>query len=1116
MAGRKFNIGRQNEQVLNQEWHELFMALKYLNDARYFDDSGSGKTNQERQEEIPNRALRFKPTKEIDVLEAYNPGLKNWEPLFKRFYHPANTNKLIINENDIVDYQLALDPETGVLNYYNPNVMSWVPVGARIATNSNGIHSGLSFQFLSPLEESKKYPGLYQVPNQEIQKGRLFSNNNNKNYIFSHPTENNYEADSDIGITINTDKIQGDYHWIHLDSSKLQNTQKRLIKIDKNKDSVYYGYINVSQMNTEFYGFSLERDKEGNITDGDPRGYLLVKERTKNGQDGDYVSYESGIMLSEDVINKYDYIYTITHMFSEAPITVGSTITNSRTISGPSSYYVGMIDGDMSLFVDGLALESKYTVDQKEQTIYTYIKQDGTIQFSSDREGEILNDMQMSVLIFPNRTDDYTFAIDDESNETYGALAEYDEANHTMKLKINEDISKYATPVLFYNGLSLLTTDLTVVEDIVIEMEGKDTFITVNNFELAEGELYTFYIADIGESFTCTGTTKDGIIKNDNIKAEADYIVIVNGLLMTPTNGDIAVNDKQIKLNRVHDIDDEAILTYSIFEIDQSNESKINLAFDGDVASYSVRIDDSGLESVYDNCNNAIAYLGNAILLDRDAFKCSPNSIENYYKNGQIIHELDEFDNEVYYICKSTGEKELLDPFEAKIIDNMTGYYVGKGSINLLLTQDQIENKDYFNENPVLTFYAYTYCNQIDEALIVGNKNDVAVEIGTGKYPYQGKASRFDVWLTGNNSLSTYYNGLMIENEEINIEDGTTREFEVMLPKLNISEDKLEILEWIYERFIEVVSPSDLLTDEAYKDILQETIKEGLILRDVYMTHSLVVSALELIRHIKDELRNETITYVIEEIEGYETIAAYRDFINLETYSHEDNSQVNKSAKDSIIVDFALAPAIINVYHNGVLMDDAYYHKFDNNKIMFEEDICGLQQLPDIETMKQCLNNKYLSKEFKESIITDYENSPKKILRVVDENGLYYIPTNSRDTVLVEKRTDMNMKSITFDVEISSYGTLDFTEDYYDLPRSLGNTMDHIKIYINGVLYKGEYELVNRYGSRGIHLLSNEELKIDPLYEYFNMYPSEWERCKHLFGTEKYERKIDKITFEWR
>ena len=65
MAGRKFNIGRQNEQVLNQEWHELFMALKYLNDARYFDDSGSGITNQERQEEIkiyspPIENIRFK------------------------------------------------------------------------------------------------------------------------------------------------------------------------------------------------------------------------------------------------------------------------------------------------------------------------------------------------------------------------------------------------------------------------------------------------------------------------------------------------------------------------------------------------------------------------------------------------------------------------------------------------------------------------------------------------------------------------------------------------------------------------------------------------------------------------------------------------------------------------------------------------------------------------------------------------------------------------------------------------------------------------------------------------------------------------------------------------
>ena len=32
---RKFNIGRQDEQLLNEEWHGLYSSLKYLNYDRY-------------------------------------------------------------------------------------------------------------------------------------------------------------------------------------------------------------------------------------------------------------------------------------------------------------------------------------------------------------------------------------------------------------------------------------------------------------------------------------------------------------------------------------------------------------------------------------------------------------------------------------------------------------------------------------------------------------------------------------------------------------------------------------------------------------------------------------------------------------------------------------------------------------------------------------------------------------------------------------------------------------------------------------------------------------------------------------------------------------------------
>lgn len=1117
MAGRKFNMGRQNEQVLNKEWHDLFMALKYLNNERYH----NAETVQERQEQIPKRALRFQPDTLLDVIEVFEG--EGWSPLFKGFYHPANTNQKLIEEGAAASYQLGVDPNTGVLSYMNPDIKTWMPVKAQTIASTVNVFSGLSFQFLSPLEASKTNPNVYPVP--LTTKGRLFTSGqipgitDEEHFMFCSPFGTEYDEDSDITIHLDKSKISDHVHWIHLDTSRLHNIQKRFIKIDKDPESVNYGYIGVATLNTEYYGFRMVKDKDTQHIYGDPRGFLLVKERTKGQDNGDYVVYNNGIKLTEDAINKYDYIYTITYSFIDYPTTLGRTIQNAIPVSGPCSYYVGMFDGFPSLFVDGLALESKYSypVDKgsAESIIYEYDKSDGNIKFSVDDEGNIMNDMQMTVLLFPERTDDYTFGIDDEDNSVFGSALEYNKTEQTVTVIINEALTNYEKPMLFCNGLSMMSNGLIATQDIDWVLDGNKTRITIKNFDLAEGELYTFYVADVETSFVTTGRCVDGVIEHSAISSDEEYIVIVNGLLMTPTNGDIAVDDGRIRINSVYDITHKEQLEFSVFRIDNSDESALNLVFDGDVASYSVRIDDGGTESVYNDCSNAVVYLGNAILLDRDGFRGASNSAENYYKPGQITFDTDDFGNEIYYIHKATGDKELLEGMDKRVIEEIVGFYVGKGSINVLLSEDQIN--EFWPSSPLLTYFAHTYCNQLDEPLVVGSNNNVQVQIGQGDFVYRGKASRFDVWLTGNNSLSTYYNGLMIANKEVEIDDGTTRTYEVTLPKLNIPDDKVEILQAIYEAFKEVENPEDLLTDDKYADVLEKvSISPGKPLKDVFMTLSLLVSALQLARYIYDELNNESIQYVIEHIEGQEIIAAYRDYIDLETNANTDHGQIYPLTKETIQADFLLAPAIVNVYLNGVLLEPSEYHKFDDDKIMFESNICGLHQLPETDVMAKCLFNEYLSDNFKESIIKDYENYPKRIIRLPEENDLYYIPTSSRDTVLVEKRNDLSLKSVTFDVLTSSYGTLEFSEDYYDIPRSLTNTIDHVKIYINGVLYKGEYELVTRHGVRGIRLLENNALKIDPLYEHFSMFPEDWTEHKHLFGTEKYERKIDKITFEWR
>jgi hypothetical protein len=194
-----------------------------------------------------------------------------------------------------------------------------------------------------------------------------------------------------------------------------------------------------------------------------------------------------------------------------------------------------------------------------------------------------------------------------------------------------------------------------------------------------------------------------------------------------------------------------------------------------------------------------------------------------------------------------------------------------------------------------------------------------------------------------------------------------------------------------------------------------------------------------------------------------------------------------------------------------VLLDPVDYVKFNKNKITFNVDVCGLQKLPKDREMMECLPE-YLT-EYDVNYIKNCYGSSDYIIRIIEDKP-YYIPSSSKDIILVEKRSDTTIKQASFDIEVTSYGSLSFTEDYYDLPDSLFNTKDKIKIYINGVYYGDDYTMLNSGGIRGIRLNDIDALTLDPIYVYFQINPEEYEKYKLEHGN--YKRQIDKITFEWR
>jgi hypothetical protein len=258
-------------------------------------------------------------------------------------------------------------------------------------------------------------------------------------------------------------------------------------------------------------------------------------------------------------------------------------------------------------------------------------------------------------------------------------------------------------------------------------------------------------------------------------------------------------------------------------------------------------------------------------------------------------------------------------------------------------------------------------------------------------------------------------------------------------------------------------------------------------------------------------MQNESTSYVIEEIERDEFMAVERDFINLETGDETNHGQIYTGANDTVQTDWPLAPSTIHVYVNGMMLDSTEYIRFNNNKIMFNVDVCGLQQLPKNKMI--CLPEHILEKPHEVAELERlYET--KQVIRIIEDKP-YYIPTSSRDTILIEKRADTSIRVVTYDVLSVSYGTLDFTQDFYDIPETLVTSADLIKIYINGVRYEGEYTTTASNGARGIKLLDPDALKIDPLYQHFLRFPDEAEKYEQTYG-KAYERQIDRITFEWR
>jgi hypothetical protein len=1142
---RKFNIGRQGDMLLNEKLHKLLSALEFI---PYRNDKNelTAEPKQTRQTPIPYGALWLEHPGESNVHKLRVHADRDaetidgqWPCVFEGYYHPAMVTELPKNP---VHGQLWLDANN-VLRVYDQITADgqWKIVLAGQAPEVSGsMFTGLDFQIIDPLlevqgehsasiainyvaydelnerlmldvdsyshyEDDEKLEtfdhmiqadydpieemltlstvdnttsyGFYAVPFEPY--GKFFAARENEDpYRYCHPIVGYKEGDSlpvpgyvpetvesAISVTKGTEEYEA-LSWVHVNPLDLKKVTKRLIKINKS-ESVYKGFIGVPAGRTEFYGISAG-EKIGRLLKRYTSRLHVVDNKVttsdivEGGSRNDYKVDSGGIRLSEKAMEEFDYVYAISYDFNQDHTYDGNLVrTTVNNISGQNDIYIGPCTGDPVVFMDGLYLE-RYK-DDGVTAFYKY--DDNKLTFESD---SVLDEMQLLVIAFPQVNREYK----DGPILEY-SISESDIVDGSAFIRGLSgtvfDQASFTNPIFFYNGLAGYTY---VANEVEIDYNEKSIKICDFAVDKTNGNSTVFAVSLGDKAYVNHGTLEDGKIIDEAIDINKNYLVIVEGIVMSPFSEDITVASGMITVT-------DALMSkdaeYTLIEmVDNGYDTEcITCVYDDIASTCSIAIRDHNqinTNNIYNDCDTAVVMCGPGVLVDRDAIR-RPFDASDYYIGGQIVQEriMNEYGEELFewrmfdytnqYIVLDKNNEEHKQMIEE--CESMMTYYANKGSI-------QIEPIGL--EDNAVTVYSYTYVDAIDEKQISGNREipiyiQDHVEEESKKHMFV--TNRTHLYDTQSGALSTYVNGIMTPNEEKNIADNQSDKF-------------------LMDKQITSSFRSYAYDHASYVDmgrVLLEEIQDDTVLSDVrqyFNSEQQLNSAKKLSKYIKNELMKENLFYIIENTEKNEFMSCSRQW-NLPRNENNDN------LPNSYMTRLKLSPGTINVYVNGVLLNKDEYMFFDNNKVMINFDLVGGQDLSgqNLEGM----NHPY---------------------RVITDKGFVYIDCEGNDEVTIEVRDDTALKKVSYEIKEHSYETQSFTVDDYEFSKSLQETKDLIKIYINGVIYDGPYS--NIKGT--IKLLEPNFLTIDPMYTYFITHPFIYNEYKKEHG--EYVRKKDIITFEWR
>ena len=667
---RSFQNGRQSDQLFNDELHEIIELVRHLAyQPQNETDSPDGKVSG---------SLWIDPN--TNEAKRYNATLKTWEPVY------GNQLKLITH---IADEIMPDNPIIGQLWIQNGVLMWWDGLkwdAARTLLQDGAKFSLAAFEdfiFSSPLSATDNFvttgngeSAQYIVPRFDID--RVFINNK----LYNKATKLNA-----ISMEIKKKDIENKrLSLVHINSGKLTNIKKRLIKVDKKNAKIM-----IPASNTEFYGFQKDN----------PYGDFLYPyddEKKLNG----YSIIEGGISLPYSLAQNYEYILAITYEFSWMRSTGEFTKTNAADANNKNFIYNGK--APYTFFVEGFALSNEdYVMDSLSQTF------------------EVKNDSVKDLEVLAMRT----------LKPEEGIITSQD-LNNICYIRPH---NRYYSPLLFVNGMAFhpRLNDITY-DDEEFTVKNAKRGMEWRAIELWDEEHEYDMFEDTG---IISELDKDGnpiiLFNTVHIKPEDNIILFIDGILIrteeiTRNNeeGYLTVNGLYYNLNDPMD--------YILLK------DRYHFLYSSDKVYAALQL------PVFDE---SLVYVDGSLVCNEEAIREFKSQEDTIIIDQPLHDEIKEFidynnsDKHGLFSYNAIRKKwEKLNPQEKTECENILKFY--GNSYKALKFNHEL--KDILDK---IDIFVYRYANSIEHVLEIYNvdiENQRRVEVPAG---FQYGNNQLRVWCDG-------------------------------------------------------------------------------------------------------------------------------------------------------------------------------------------------------------------------------------------------------------------------------------------------------------------------------------------------------------------------------